>query len=76
MTEAPKDYLGKGNELLDTGDYKGAIQCYKKALELDPKYAPAWNNKGNALLEEFISSFYDNGFPGLTLACYRIILKN
>ncbi|MCI2424414.1 tetratricopeptide repeat protein, partial [Candidatus Acetothermia bacterium] len=26
-----------------------AIRCYDKALEIDPKYAPAWNNKGIAL---------------------------
>jgi tetratricopeptide (TPR) repeat protein len=23
-----------------------AIKCYDKALEIDPKYANAWNNKG------------------------------
>jgi tetratricopeptide (TPR) repeat protein len=38
-----------GNALKDKGDLGGAIACYKKALELDPKYAPAHNNLGIAL---------------------------
>jgi len=28
--------------------YEEAIQCYDKAIELDPNYADAWNNKGLA----------------------------
>ena len=32
-------------------DPKKQIEYYSKCLELDPKYAVAWNNKGNALAE-------------------------
>jgi tetratricopeptide (TPR) repeat protein len=35
----------------DLGKYEEAIQCFDKAIELDPNYAIAWSNKGNALDE-------------------------
>lgn len=43
-----EDYCQKGNELFQKKDYQGAIQYYEKVLEIDPKYAQAWNNKGVA----------------------------
>ena len=30
------------------GDYNKAIECYKKAVQLDPKYSHPWNNMGVA----------------------------
>ena len=35
----------------DTGGYEEAIGCYNKAIELEPDYFQAWNNKGLAFLE-------------------------
>ena len=34
----------KGNVLINLGKKKEAIVCYKKALEINPNYAPAKNN--------------------------------
>jgi tetratricopeptide (TPR) repeat protein len=31
------------------GRYEEAIKCHDKAIEIDPEYAYAWNNKGNSL---------------------------
>ena len=31
------------------GKYDEAIKAYDEAIRLDPNYAKAWNNKGNAL---------------------------
>jgi Flp pilus assembly protein TadD len=40
----------KGNALLyKQGKYDEAIKAYNKAIEINPKYAKAWNNKGIAL---------------------------
>ncbi|CAD8129891.1 unnamed protein product [Paramecium sonneborni] len=36
--------------------YKEAIVCYDKAIDLNPKNANAYNNKASALLLEY--SFY------------------
>ncbi len=34
---------------LEAKDFKEEIECYDKVLEIDPKFAAAWNNKGLAL---------------------------
>ena len=34
----------KGNEYFRSGDYENALQCYGKAVEVDPEYRDAWNN--------------------------------
>jgi tetratricopeptide (TPR) repeat protein len=52
----------KGNEHYCKKEYSEAIKWYDKAIELDPKYADAWYNKGNALnslgkYEEAIENF-------------------
>ena len=31
------------------GKYKEAIECFSRALEIDPENAEAWYNKGNTL---------------------------
>ncbi|MBI5395709.1 MAG: tetratricopeptide repeat protein [Verrucomicrobia bacterium] len=38
--------LDSGYNKQDKGDYDGAIADYNRALELDPKYALAYNNRG------------------------------
>ena len=35
--------------MLGRAQLKGAVQCYDKALEIDPKYVDAWYGKGDAL---------------------------
>jgi tetratricopeptide (TPR) repeat protein len=49
--------------LSDEGDLDGAIACFHKALELDPKFAFAHNNLGNALKAK--------GDLGGAIACYK-----
>jgi tetratricopeptide (TPR) repeat protein len=39
-------WYNKGNILSNMRDFSGAIKCYNKALELDPKYIKAWYRKG------------------------------
>jgi tetratricopeptide (TPR) repeat protein len=41
-------WIQKGNALFDERKYLLAIKCYDKAIEIDPKSAVAWNNKGKA----------------------------
>jgi len=38
----------RGNLLLDSGDLRGAIGAYTEALDLNPRYARALNNRGLA----------------------------
>jgi tetratricopeptide (TPR) repeat protein len=44
-----KELILKGNEHYYNKEYNEAIECYDKALEIDPKDADTLNNKGNAL---------------------------
>ena len=55
-----------GNALRDKGALDEAIACFKKALELDPKYAMAHNNLGVAL--------NDKGDVEGAIRCYRTAL--
>jgi tetratricopeptide (TPR) repeat protein len=48
--------------LYNSDNYEEAIKSYDKAIELDPKFAMAWHNKGNVLYtlerpEEAIKSY-------------------
>jgi tetratricopeptide (TPR) repeat protein len=45
----PFFHLARGNALYDKRDLGGAIACYRRALDLDPRYAQAHCNLGNAL---------------------------
>jgi tetratricopeptide (TPR) repeat protein len=41
-------WLEEGLAFADSSNYAGAIECYDKALELDPDSAQAWSSKGDA----------------------------
>ena len=42
------NWYNKGIGLHRSGDYKKAIRCFDRALELNPEYAGVWNGKGAA----------------------------
>ena len=44
--QTASDFLESGNAKYDLKDYNGAISDYTKAIELDPDYADAYNNRG------------------------------
>jgi tetratricopeptide (TPR) repeat protein len=44
-----KEHILKGNEYFYKEEYNKAIQCYDRALEIEPNNADIWNNKGHAL---------------------------
>jgi tetratricopeptide (TPR) repeat protein len=46
---SPYRWYNKGTALGELGKYEEAIECYGKALKIDPNHADAWCNKGNAL---------------------------
>lgn len=48
-TTADASAWEKGLDLCVQHKYGEAIQAYDKAVELDPKFAPAWIGKGNTL---------------------------
>jgi len=39
--QTAEDYFNSGNDKEDLQDYRGAIQDYNKAIELNPNYAVA-----------------------------------
>ena len=44
-------WINRGNDHVESGMYPEAIQCYDKALEINPRDAKTWFNKGNVLYE-------------------------
>jgi tetratricopeptide (TPR) repeat protein len=40
------EWSNKGASLHGLGRYEVALECYERALALDPNYAVAWNNWG------------------------------
>jgi tetratricopeptide (TPR) repeat protein len=46
-----KMYYDQALSFLGQGQVQKSIEFLDKALEIDDKYSPAWNNKGVALLE-------------------------
>ena len=42
-------YYNRGNALRESGDIKGEIEFYNKALRINPNYVEAYFNRGNAL---------------------------
>jgi len=45
----PETYFKLGNFEYNSGNFGKAVEYYNKALEINPKYDDAWNNKGAAL---------------------------
>ncbi len=43
-------WFSKGKDLYELEKYDEAIPYFNKVLEINPKHADAWNNKGNALM--------------------------
>jgi tetratricopeptide (TPR) repeat protein len=41
-----KRWLEKGRQYYDSGEYKEAITAYSNAVDLDPKFAPPYFNRG------------------------------
>ncbi|MGB5900443.1 MAG: tetratricopeptide repeat protein [Geitlerinemataceae cyanobacterium] len=48
----PEQHLNLGNTLWKQEQPEAAIQCYRTAIELDPKYVPAYQNLGTALVKQ------------------------
>ncbi|MEN6329018.1 MAG: tetratricopeptide repeat protein [Methanobacteriaceae archaeon] len=46
-----KMYYDQALSFLGQGQIKKSLEFFDKALDIDAKYFPAWNNKGVALLE-------------------------
>jgi serine/threonine-protein kinase len=59
----PSLHLAQGKALYEKHDLDGAIACYQKALDLDPKNAQAHNNLGAAL--------YAKGDLDGAIACWK-----
>jgi tetratricopeptide (TPR) repeat protein len=46
--ETAGEWNNKGFDLGKAGEYEKAIECFDKAIELNPNAALAYNNRGNA----------------------------
>ena len=46
IAQTADDYFDKGAIKFKQGDFKGAIQDYNKAIELDPNFVEAYYNRG------------------------------
>ncbi len=55
-SQSAQDWLSKGNDSFLSKDYESAIKHYEKSLEVDPNYAYAMFNMGDAF---FIQEKYD-----------------
>ncbi len=62
VMELVQSWFNPGLKQVSTGDFKGAIDSWEKALNLNPNLSEAWHNRGSALgrlnrYEEAIESF-------------------
>ncbi len=48
LVQTAENYLDKGVDKYNKGDYSGAIQDFNKAIELDPNDAEAYGGRGLA----------------------------
>jgi tetratricopeptide (TPR) repeat protein len=62
-----QEWLQEGNALFAIAQYKEAIECYSKAIQLNPNYANAYYNKGLAL--------YNIGQTEAAIEYYDSVLK-
>lgn len=76
-----EDWAGKGYDAITGKDYDRSIICYKKAIELNPQYADAYNGLGSAFyrkgqyddsIREFEKAIALN--PKDFYACYNVAL--
>lgn len=58
-----KELNDQGNGFRSLGFLQKAINCYEKALEIDPRYAVAHNNLGSA--------YYNKGMLDDAITCYK-----
>jgi len=47
--EITLEWIRRGNDLYNTGEYEEALKYYDKAIKKSPDYANAWYNRGIAL---------------------------
>ena len=45
----PEYWRLKGNDFFRSGNFEEALACYEQALNLDPLYSLAWNNRGSVM---------------------------
>ena len=50
--QTAEDWCNKGIAFYEQGKYDEATAGFNESIRLDPNYAAAWNNKGNALLNK------------------------
>ena len=60
-----EDYFNSGKAKYNLKDYKGAIEDFNKAIELNPNYAKAYYNRGIA---KILSGQKDDGCLDLSKA--------
>jgi tetratricopeptide (TPR) repeat protein len=74
IEDLSEQYFNRGLQLSAEGDTEGAIENYKKCLELNPQYYDAWNNLGNAYMMLKMDSVDDN-LCELAVQCFRKALE-
>ena len=60
-SQVPIAWYNRGNVLMESGDYRGAIADYNECINVDEKYWKAYINRGNAKseLKNFIGAIAD-----------------
>ncbi|MDB5225909.1 MAG: hypothetical protein JWN78_102 [Bacteroidota bacterium] len=56
-----KRYFEEGNDKFSVNDFKGAMSAYNRAIEINPKYLDAYNNRGklNVYLQNYLEALSD-----------------
>jgi len=49
ISQKVRAWYNKGCSLLESGNFKQALDCFDKALEINPHLSEPWNNKGLCL---------------------------
>jgi len=60
-SQTAEEYYNSAHYKAENGDHYGAIADYNKAIELNPSYTNAYNNRGNAkhTLEDYYGAITD-----------------